>query len=282
MQLRARVEGGQDAIHLRAPCQPEVASRAGTAGFIPRITPLARGLAFILSVLTCSAHAQAPLTVGAAAQLAAQNAPTVNPGTLVAFAYHESRLHPWAVHDNTSTRTYLPLTLAGAITLASSLLSQGDNLDLGVMQVNSANLARTGLTVATAFDAGTSMRAGAMILAAAYQQCLHGGAGVAQAEQQSALRCAASVYNTGREQAGLLNGYQAHVWRVAAQIVPAIQIAGAGANPEAPAAPERAATPEPHRPPPGLEDALHASPPVPDEQNGLGDALNHTTRKENP
>ncbi len=129
-----------------------------------RKMPLTCSLALALSALACSAHAQAPLTVSAAAQLAAQNAPTVNPGTLVTFAYHESQLHPWAIHDNTSTRTYFPPTLAGAITVASSLLAQGDSLDLGVMQVNSANMARTGLTVASAFDAGTSMRAGAMIL----------------------------------------------------------------------------------------------------------------------
>ena len=55
------------------------------------------------------------------------------------------------------------------------------------------------------------------------------------AEQQAALRCAASVYNTGREQAGILNGYQADVWRAAAQVVPAIQFSAAGTLPSPPA-----------------------------------------------
>jgi len=90
------------------------------------------------------------------------------------------------------------------------------------------------------------------------------------------------VYNTGREQAGLLNGYQAHVWRVAAQIVPAIQIAGDAPSAPTPATPEDIAAPSPRRLPPGLEDALHASSAVPDDQDGLGDALNHTARKDNP
>jgi hypothetical protein len=67
-----------------------------------------------------------------------------------------------------------------------------------------------------------------MILVAAYQQCRRGG----QVAPQPALRCAASVYNTGREQAGILNGYQPRVWRVAAQIVPAIQTAATEAGPQ--------------------------------------------------
>ena len=53
-----------------------------------------------------------------------------------------------------------------------------------------------------------------------------------QREQQAALRCAASMYNTGDEQTGILNGYQSGVWRAAAQVVPAIQFGGSGAYPQ--------------------------------------------------
>jgi len=45
-------------------------------------------------VFVLPAHAQAILTGNNAAQLAALHAPSVNAGTLVALAYHESRLHP--------------------------------------------------------------------------------------------------------------------------------------------------------------------------------------------
>ena len=253
-------------VRQNASCQPGAHPASVKAGVAARA---------VLSTLVFAlpAQAQAPLTVNVAAQLAALHAPSVNAGTLIAFAYNESRLHPWAIHDNTTTRSHFPPSLADAVALASSLLGQGHSLDLGIMQVNNANMARTGLSVASAFDPATSMRAGAVILVAAYRQCLHGGQGATQPERQAALRCAASVYNTGREQAGLLNGYQAKVWRVAAQIVPAIQIAEDGSVPLPPAKPEEAVAPVPRRPPPGMEDALHAGPPVPDDAAGMVDAF---------
>jgi type IV secretion system protein VirB1 len=219
------------------------------------------------------------LSVPAAAQLAAERAPTVNTGTLLAFAWHESRLRPFAIHDNATGLSTFPSSTAEAAGLARMRLAQGHSLDLGIMQVNSANLARTGLTVTTAFDPGESMRAGAMILTAAYRQCLRGTVNPSIAEQQAALRCTASVYNTGREQAGILNGYQADVWRAAARVVPAIQFSAAGALPSPPGPrvpPEDVVAPEPRRPPPALEDALHATPPVRDVSDGLSDALHLT------
>ena len=165
-------------------------------------------------------------------QLAATAAPSVAPETLAAFAQAESRLEPFAIGDNDTGQSYRPATAEAAAALATSLLSQHHSLDLGIMQVNSSNLARVGLTVTTAFDPGQSIHAGAAILADAYQRCRRNGS----VDEQAALRCAASVYNTGKEQAGIVNGYQARVWRVAAQLVPAIQIAG-DAAPSAPPAP---------------------------------------------
>jgi hypothetical protein len=149
--------------------------------------------------------------------------------------------------------------------------------------VNSANLARTGLTVTTAFDAGESMRAGAMILTAAYRRCLRGDNNPNGAEQQAALRCAASLYNTGDEQAGIHNGYQANVWRDAARIVPAIQFSTPGTLPSPPVAPEDVVAPAPRPSPPiALEDALHATSPVPNVSGEMTDALHLASRKEAP
>lgn len=241
---------------------------------------MGQGLALLplFAAAAAGTQAQLPLPVAVAAQLAAQHAPSVNTGTLVAFAYHESRLHPWAIHNNTTGQTYDPASLADAVALAVPMLQQGHSLDLGIMQVNSANMARTGLTVASAFDPAASMRAGAAILAAAYQQCLRGNPAPGQAEQQAALRCAASVYNTGREQAGILNGYQARVWKAAAQVVPAIEIAAA--NPQAAATPADVATPTPPQPPAALEDALRAGTPVPSDPEGLTDAFYRPPPKE--
>jgi hypothetical protein len=126
------------------------------------------------------------------------------------------------------------------------------------------------------------MRAGALILTAAYRLCLRGNESADGDAQQVALRCTASVYNTGDERAGVLNGYQADVWRAASQIVPAIQHSVNGSLPSPPATPEDVVAPEPRRPPPALEDALHATPPVPDASDGLSDALHHASRKGAP
>jgi type IV secretion system protein VirB1 len=214
-------------------------------------------------------------------QLAATYAPSVAPETLAPFAQYESHLEPNALHDNTTGETFMPSTQAAAVQLASVLLAQGHSLDLGIMQVNSANLPRVGLTVATAFDAGQSIRAGAAILAEAYQRCRRGGA----IAEQPALRCAASIYNTGREQAGIVNGYQAKVWRVAAQIVPAIQLA-AGADVPPGIASDDVVAPRPRAPfrPPAavFEDALHPSPPAQDDEGVLSDALHLPDRKDAP
>jgi type IV secretion system protein VirB1 len=204
-------------------------------------------------------------------QLASEYAPTVAPATLAAFAQHESGLNPNSIHDNTTGLSFYPDKAEAAVALARLLLIQGHSLDLGIMQINCANLVNTGLTVETAFSPAQSIRAGSQILVAAYLRCRHGG----QVDPQAALRCAASVYNAGNEQAGILNGYQARVWKAAAQIVPAIQVAGALPPVAAePGAGENVATPVPPAPV-VMEDLLHGGPPVPLSGAGLDDALPH-------
>lgn len=210
----------------------------------------------------------AALPLALALQIATASVDTVAPETLLSFAQHESGLEPNVVHDNTTGRTFYPPTAAAAAKLANELLAAGHNFDSGILQVNSRNLERTGLTTATAFKPAENMRAGAQILVEAYQRCQHGGT----TEPQAALRCAASVYNTGREQAGIRNGYQARVWRVAARIVPAIEVAQAASDPEPIV---RVPMPPPPVPPAAVEDLLHAGPPVPLSSANLEDALPH-------
>jgi type IV secretion system protein VirB1 len=232
-------------------------------------------------LLAVPANAQAPLPLSFAMSLAAREAPAVDTGTLLAFAWQESGFQPWVIHDNTTKRTEFPKSRTEAIERASTLLASRHGLDLGLLQVNSANFTRTGLTVATAFDPARSLRAGASILVAAYQRCLHGTNHANTAEQQAALRCAASVYNTGDEWAGILKGYQTGVWRAAAQVVPAIQLTGGATSPTPPSG-LGVVAPEPRRPPPGLEDALHLGPLVPDGGDEFSDALHLTNRRFTP
>ena len=147
------------------------------------------------------------LSVVAALALAHQCAPSVAPDTTVSIAKAESGLNALAVHDNTSGARYAPDTPGAAVALATDLIvAQHHNVDLGLMQVNSANLTAAGLSIADAFDACRSMRAGADILSQAYHH---------------ALRAALSTYNTGDPMRGITNGYVAHV-EAAAAAVPSI------------------------------------------------------------
>ena len=141
------------------------------------------------------------LTMAAVLSLAAQCAPAVAPDTIASIAMAESGLNPFAIHDNTVQRTVQIDDPAAAIAVATDLIvGQRHSVDLGLMQVNSANLAALGLSIADAFDACRSVEAGGRVLSEAYQR---------------ALRGALSVYNTGDLQRGIANGYVSHVERMA-------------------------------------------------------------------
>ncbi len=86
---------------------------------------------------------------------------------LAAIAIHESGGDPLVIGVNADRARGLPAAAIRsaipqeAATRAAALVAQGRSIDLGLMQVNSGQLARHGLTVETAFDACRSMAAGA-------------------------------------------------------------------------------------------------------------------------
>ena len=152
------------------------------------------------------------LSLGTFAKLAATCAPSVAPDTLAAVARTESSFDDAAIHDNTTGRTYLPATHAEAIALASELVvTDGHSVDLGLMQINSANLIPFGLSIAGAFDACRSMQTGAQVL---------------QADYRAAMRDALSRYNTGDPLRGIENGYVERVEASARTFVPSISASG--------------------------------------------------------
>src|SRR4051794_16951924 len=123
----------------------------------------------------------AALSVVAVLALAQQCAPVVAPETVASVAKTESGLNPLAMHDNTTGRSYAPESVDAAIAIATDLiLGQRHSVDLGLMQVNSANLTISGLSIADAFNACHSIEAGARILSGAFHR---------------ALRSALSTYN---------------------------------------------------------------------------------------
>ena len=172
----------------------------------------------------------AGLPLGEFGQLALRCAPDVAPATLASIANVASRVEPLAINDNSTRTMAAPATADIAIQAATRLIAAGHSVDLGLMQINSGNLARLGLTPATAFDPCQSIAAAARILVGSY------AGGATHDDQQTALREAISDYNTGNAVDGFGNGYVHKVELSAAHVVPAIDVA-ANATPSPPPAP---------------------------------------------
>lgn len=136
-------------------------------------------------------------------------APQAAPQTMAAIAWTESRFDPLAIGVNRGPRpARRPRDAADAARIARGLLARGANLDLGLAQINSANLAWLGLSVEAAFDPCRNLSAAGVVLRAGYRPARDG-------DRQAALRVALSRYNTGHPERGFRNGYVARVERAA-------------------------------------------------------------------
>jgi type IV secretion system protein VirB1 len=125
---------------------------------------IAATLAAAAIAISAPAYAE-PLSVGAFGQLALRCGPSVAPSTLASIARTESDFQPYSIHDNTTGTRVAPATSDVAMQIASKLLDAGHSVDIGIMQINSANFAMLGLTLEAAFDPCKSVAAGAAILA---------------------------------------------------------------------------------------------------------------------
>jgi type IV secretion system protein VirB1 len=131
------------------------------------------------------------------AQLLRDCASNVSPQTMAAVVRVESGGNPLAMHDNTLGRSFSPGDTATATAWANQLIGMGHSVDLGLSQINSANLPGLGLSAAAAFDPCTNLRAGATILGGDYAS-----AAARFGPGQVALRRALGAYNTGSLFAG--------------------------------------------------------------------------------
>lgn len=137
-------------------------------------------------------------------------APSVAPETMVAVIRVESEGDPFRIGVNSGgALRRQPGNAADAIATARGLLQRGANFDAGLMQINSANFARLGLTAETVFDPCTNLRAGARVLADNYSRARDAG-------HAYPLQAAISEYNTGSRVRGLSNGYVGRVYAAAA------------------------------------------------------------------
>jgi len=167
-----------------------------------------------------------PLSMSDFGQLALRCGPSVAPSTLAAIARTESAFEPLSINDNTTRTSGVPASREIAMQIASKLLEAGDSIDVGIMQINSANFGRLGLTLEAAFDPCKSVAAGAAVLAGGYT------GGDTHEGQQSALRVAISRYNTGDAERGFANGY-VHKVELAAEHVALVPALDVGAPPAA-------------------------------------------------
>jgi type IV secretion system protein VirB1 len=136
-------------------------------------------------------------------------AANVAPVTLAAVIRVESAGNPLALHVNGLVGPQPhPTTVAGAVNLAGRYLRLGYSVDLGLMQVNSRNLAALGYSIRQVLDPCTNIRGGASILTADYAEAAR-----SRGEGQSALQAALSAYNTGDFERGFGNGYVAKYFR---------------------------------------------------------------------
>lgn len=137
-------------------------------------------------------------------QLLDQCAPQVGRRTMAAIVQVESGGNPLLIRDNTLDRTFAPQDARQGVVWAGQLLRLHHSVDLGISQINDANLPKLGLSVRDAFDPCSNVRAGATILASDYR------AAAAQfGPGQLALRRALGAYNTGSLYAGY--GYVAKI-----------------------------------------------------------------------
>ncbi|ANI80391.1 lytic transglycosylase domain-containing protein [Sphingobium sp. EP60837] len=178
--------------------------------------------------------------------LAQQCAPSVAVETLVSVVHTESHFNPYAIGVNAKgVAAPNPGDRVSAAAVARSLIARGYNIDLGLGQINSANLRWLGLSVEDAFDPCRNLAAAARVLASNYLSVAR-----SSPSTEAAIATALSMYNTGSRSRGFRNGYVGRVYASSSVVLPAIR---RGAMPE-PAASPTAVTPEPKftQPPAGV------------------------------
>lgn len=190
-----------------------------------RIIQLRKHGIMLLAALGCcssylAAQVNTRLSMATFNQLAAKCAPSAAVDTLDAVALTESALHPYALSLNypatvaaynglDNQEVYLtrqPATLPEAIRWTRWFHSRGYTVSIGLMQINSENAAKYGVTVRQLFDPCTNVAIGARLLGEIYSKTAHSGK-----SDLNALISTFSEYNSGTFTGGLKNGYAATV-----------------------------------------------------------------------
>src|SRR5271155_448816 len=95
-------------------------------------------------------------------------APTVAPTTVQQIIDVESKGNALALNVNGTRLSRQPRDAADAADLARTYIAEGYTVDMGLMQVNSANLPKLGYSVEDMFDTCKNLSAGSTVLANFY------------------------------------------------------------------------------------------------------------------
>lgn len=135
--------------------------------------------------------------------LAENCAPSVAPAIMEKLIRAESGFNRFAIGVNGADhQSYSPGSKEEAAQIARKLIAQGHSIDMGLGQINSANLEWLDLTVETVFDTCTNLAASEVVLRDGYDRARKQGS-----DPQIALHQALSAYNTGTFTRGFSNGY---------------------------------------------------------------------------
>lgn len=165
-------------------------------------------------------------------------APHVAPATLASIVRVESSGNPIAINVNTirgRPRYPVPRIRSAdhAASVAHHAISQGYNVDLGLMQINSRNLRGLGYSVEQMLnDQCLNVKAGAQILTENYTRAAR-----ERGHGQDALLAALSAYNTGNFQNGFRNGYIARYFNGSSVSFRSVQAPSPVSQDEAPPPP---------------------------------------------
>jgi len=149
-------------------------------------------------------------------ELIAICAPDVAPQTVQEIIRVESSGNPLAINVNRlpgqerAPRPPIPETPEQAARIALQYIEAGHTVDMGLMQINSANLEWLGIeqdSLQALFTPCANIQAGATILSESYERAVQ-----EFGQGESALQAALSAYNTGNFSSGFSNGYVARYY----------------------------------------------------------------------
>ncbi|WP_174278243.1 lytic transglycosylase domain-containing protein [Sphingomonas bacterium] len=149
--------------------------------------------------------------VPAITSLARQCAPEIATEAVVPLVVTESGGDSLQINVNKGPRVRAG-SVAAAAAIVRRYMAAGYTVDVGLAQINSANLARLGVTVEQAFEPCTNMRLASTVLQQGYGLASRYYSGM------DAISVTYSLYNTGTLTRGLRNGYVGRVWSAAATL----------------------------------------------------------------